>query len=65
MGSTVPRTLENKPMIGWNARAFKMLNCKTGRKIIEINRNRIQIRRIIAHDIMHQRRKESAHFDTG
>jgi hypothetical protein len=43
-----------------------MLNCKTGRKIMnptETESKQMLIRRIIAHDIMHQRRKESAHFD--
>jgi hypothetical protein len=59
------RTLENKPMSGWNARAFKMLNCKTGRKIIEINQTNVESGELLPMISCIKERKESAHLTTG
>jgi hypothetical protein len=64
------RTLtENKPMMAGTQEHFKMLNCKTGRKIMKSteteSKQMLESGELFAHDIMHQRRKESAHLTAG
>jgi len=58
---------ENKPMLSGTQEHFKMLNCKTGRRIMKLSaeddsKEMLEKGELFFHDILHQRRKESNKF---
>lgn len=58
---------ENKPMLAGTQEHFKILNSKTGRKIMKLpaendSRQMLEEGELFLHDILHQRRKESKNF---
>lgn len=58
---------ENKPMLAGTQEHFKMLNCRTGRRIMKLpedndSKEMLATGELFFHDILHQRRKESSKF---
>lgn len=58
---------ENKPMLAGTQEHFKMLNCRTGRRIMKLpeendSKEMLANGELFFHDILHQRRKESSKF---
>jgi hypothetical protein len=59
---------ENKPMLAGTQEHFKLLNSKTGRRIMKLpaendSKEMLANGELFFHDILHQRRKESKHFN--